>query len=146
MSPSVRSAEKDLENKPFLIGELGHLKLVESVGLTRKDETTENEGERRWYLTLASVLVVSAALLGYILTQPLMTPRMEQNLKQEVVKIIKSLPPKQKIEIKAIANAPQETATQTKTVTTKAETLKRMGALAALGSLKKAASRKAVLI
>jgi hypothetical protein len=129
-------SQKDLESKPFLIGELGHLKLVESVGATHKDESPESEGERRWYLTLAAVLLVSAALLGYIRTLPLMTPRMEQSLKQEVVKIIKSMPPKQKVEVKTMANAPQEEIAQTKTVTTKAQTLKRMGALAALGSLK----------
>ncbi len=125
----------DLESKPFLIGELGHLKLVENVGAVHRDVSLENEGERRWYLILAAVLLLSVVFLAYIRTLPLMTPKMEQNLKQEVVKIIKSIPPKQKVETQVAKNMAQETTPQTK-VATKTNTLKRMGALAVLGSLK----------
>lgn len=131
-------SQEELEKKPFLIGELGHLKLVENVGAIHRDETSESESERRWYLILAGVLLFSALLLSYIRTLPLMTPKIEQSLKQEVVKIIKSIPPKQKIETKTMANSPQETTTaRTKTTTKTTSTLKRMGALAALGSLNK---------
>lgn len=125
----------ELETKPFLIGELGHLKLVESVGTLNKDENLVEEGERRWYFILFAVLLVSVVFLTYIRTLPLMTPKIEQSLKQEVVKIIKSMPPKQKVETQVMTNTPQETVEQTK-VATKTNTLKRRGALAVLGSLK----------
>jgi hypothetical protein len=128
---------ESLKNKKFLIGELGHLALVESVGAVQHDIQAEEEGERRWYYILAATLIFSAGLVSYIRTLPLMTPRIEQNLKQEVVKIIKSIPPKQKVEMKTMTTAtPQETAEPVKPVTKTTTTLKRMGALAALGSLK----------
>jgi hypothetical protein len=130
-------SQADLEKKPFLVGELGHLKMVESVGAIQKDEEESTESERRWYLILAATLLLSACLLGYIRTLPLMTPKMEQNLKQEVVKIIKNMPPKPKMaETKMMTQTPQETAEPVKPATKTTTTLKRMGALAALGSLK----------
>jgi hypothetical protein len=133
-------SKQGLENAPFLVGKLGHLKLVEEVGETLKDKVregeSEGEGERRWYLILASVLVLATLLMTYIRSLPTMTDKMEQNLKQEVVKIIKSIPPKPKVEMKTVSEMNQEVAT-TKTVTKTTTTLKRMGALAVLGSLSK---------
>lgn len=129
-------SKQGLENAPFLVGKLGHLKLVEEVGETLKDKVREGEGERRWYLTLAAVLVLATLLMTYIRSLPTMTDKMEQNLRQEVVKIIKSIPLKPKVEMKTVSEMNQEVAT-TKTVTKTTTTLKRMGALAVLGSLSK---------
>ncbi|MBC7371742.1 MAG: AgmX/PglI C-terminal domain-containing protein [Bdellovibrionaceae bacterium] len=125
---------KDLQKKPFLVGELGHLRMVETVGTVDKNLVSENEGEKRWYWILAAVMLASTLIMSYIRTMPLMTPKIEQSLKQEVIKITKSIPPRQKVETKMMANTPQETAA-TKTVTKTTNTLKRMGALSALGSL-----------
>ncbi|RYZ65790.1 MAG: hypothetical protein EOP09_13715, partial [Proteobacteria bacterium] len=84
---------QDLQKKPFLVGELGHLRLVETVGTVDKNQVSENEGEKRWYWILAAVLLVATGLMSYIRTMPLMTPKIEENLKQEVIKITKSIPP-----------------------------------------------------
>lgn len=128
--------KQDLANKPFLVGKLGHLKMVEEVGATLKDQGRDAETERRWYMILAAVMLLTILFMTYIRTLPTMTAKMEQNLKQEVVKIIKSIPPKPKVEMQKITNQNKEVA-QTKTVTKTANTLKRMGALAVLGSLSK---------
>ncbi|HEY8270634.1 MAG TPA: AgmX/PglI C-terminal domain-containing protein [Pseudobdellovibrionaceae bacterium] len=129
-------SKQGLEKAPFLVGKLGHLKLVEEVGETLKDKVRENESERRWYSILAAVLILATLFMTYIHSLPTMTDKMEQNLKQEVVKIIKNIPPKPKVEMKTVAEKKQEV-TPPKTVTKTTTTLKRMGALAVLGSLSK---------
>ncbi len=129
-------SKQGLENTPFLVGKLGHLKLVEEVGETLRDKTRENESERRWYLILFSMLVLATLFMTYIRTLPTMTDKMEQNLRQEVVKIIKNIPPKPKVELKTVTEQKQEI-TPAKTVAKTTTTLKRMGALAVLGSLSK---------
>ena len=127
--------KNDLQNKPFLVGKLGHLKMVEEVGETLKDEAADQESQRRWYMILATMLLLSTVFISYVRTLPTMTAKMEQNLKQEVVKIIKSIPPKPKaVEVQKVADARQPEVQPTKTVKT-TNTLKRMGALSALGSL-----------
>lgn len=125
-----------LEKSPFLVGKLGHLKMVEEVGTTLKDQGREEESERRWYMILASMMLLSMLFMVYIRTLPTMTAKMEQNLKQEVVKIIKSVPPKPKVEMQKVADTRPTETVPTKTVKT-TNTLKRMGALAVLGSLSK---------
>jgi hypothetical protein len=134
---------QDLQSKPFLVGKLGHLKLVEEVGATLKDEAREQESERRWYMILASMLLLTVLFMSFVRTLPTMTEKMEQNLKQEVVKIIKMNPPKPKVEMQKIQDARPTEAVPTKTVKT-TNTLKRMGALAVLGSLSKGKQRGGV--
>lgn len=129
-------SKQGLENTPFLVGKLGHLKLVEAVGETLKDHKREQESERRWYMILAGMLLLTMLFMLYIRTMPTMTPKMEQNLKQEVVKIIKSIPPKPKVEMQKVTDSRVTETAPTKTAKT-TNTLKRMGALAVLGSLSK---------
>lgn len=131
---------QSLEQAPFLVGKLGHLKLVEDVGATVKDEAQESENERRWYLILAGVVVFTAVLMGYIRTLPVMTPKIEENLKQQVVKIIKSIPPRMKADMQKMANQNIES-TQTKTLSKNTRSVQRLGALATLGSLTKGSQK-----
>lgn len=133
-------SKADLESKPLLVGKLGHLRLVDDIQSTHKDLQNEKDSERRWYYILASVLLLALLLGSIILTrsnEP--SAKMEEALKQEVVKIVKSIPPKQKTELApTMNNQTQETAAvQPKTKSS----LKRMGALAALGSLSKSKQR-----
>lgn len=129
-----------LKAKPLLIGQLGHLRLVEDISATDKDAALEKETNRRFYKILASVFVLAILFMGFMATRSSApTEAMEEKLKQEVVKIVKSIPPKQKVEVRQQMNTQQTEAVQPKTKT--ANTLKRMGALAALGSLSKSAQR-----
>jgi hypothetical protein len=124
--------KQGLENKPFLVGKLGHLKMVEEVGVINSDPTRDSESERRWYIIFAAMLLLTAMLMTYVRTLPTMTPKMEAELKQQVVKIIKSIPVKPKVEMQKVTQKQETTPTKTVKTTT---TLKRMGALAVLGSL-----------
>jgi len=127
-------SKQGLEKGPFLVGKLGHLKMVEEVGVTLKDDTAEAESERRWYMLLGGLMLISLAFMFYVRTLPTMTANMEQSLKQEVVKIIKSNPPKPKVEVQKVTDSRPTETVPVKTAKT-TTTLKRMGALAALGSL-----------
>lgn len=136
--------KQGLEKSPFLVGQLGHLKMVETVGETLRDDVRENESERRWYMILAGLLVVAALFMTYLRTVPTMTDSIEKNLKQEVVKIIKSIPPKPKaVEMAKVTDSRVAETAPTKAVKT-TNTLKRMGALAVLGSLSKGKQRGGV--
>jgi len=135
-----RVTPQSLEQAPFLVGKLGHLKLVEDVGTTVKDEALARENERRWYLILAGVLVFTTVLMGYIRTLPVMTPKIEENLKQQVVKIIKSIPPRMKTDMQKMSNQNIESA-QSKTLSKNTRSVQRLGALATLGSLSKGSQK-----
>ncbi len=126
---------EQLKQKPFLVGRLGHLKLVEEVTSFAQDAKHEKENDRRWYQILATFLGLAFLFslgLRFFVGGP--TEQMEENLKQEVVKIVKNIQPKPKVDQNLQMNSQVQEKT---TVTPKTTTaLKRMGALAALGSLK----------
>lgn len=133
-----------LEQTPFPVGKLGHLKLVDEVGETLKDAAHKAESERRWYSISALVLGLSALFMIYIQSLPTMTERLEENLKQTVVKIIKNKPAKTRVELKTVPERNQAIAQETapaKTSTKASTSLKRLGALGALGSLSKGRQR-----
>lgn len=127
-----------LSKKPFLVGQLGHLRLIEEIRTTVKDEELEGENQRLTSLMLLGLFVLAAALFTVVSTRPLMTPKIEEELKQQVVKITKRMTPveKAKINVTQNANVPSETKT-----TRKVEAVKRSGALAALGSLQNGKQR-----
>jgi hypothetical protein len=129
-------SSSELSNKPFLIGKLGHLKLVEDIQVLSTDLPSEKENEKRWHRILATVFILAMLFIGLLQLRPnTYSEAMEESLKQQVVKIVKRTPPKPKVDPTLQMNSqPQET-TVTKTKTT--QSLKRMGALAALGSLSK---------
>lgn len=131
----------ELTKKPLAVGQLGHLKFVESIEKTDLNLKHSDESEKKAWRTISlSVVLFALLMLMVIMLQP-NTPseKMEQELKQEVVKIFKAVPPKPKAEAQMQVHENSETTPVTKTRTT--NTLKRMGALAALGSLKSGKQR-----
>ncbi|MGZ3746068.1 MAG: AgmX/PglI C-terminal domain-containing protein [Pseudobdellovibrionaceae bacterium] len=127
-------SQQSLEQSPFIIGQLGQLRWVEEVGGTLKDPVRESESERPWYAIVAAVLFLTILFMSYLHSLPTMTEKMEQNLKQEVVRIIKSIPLRPKVEMKTIAENQPEVS-PSKTLAKSTTSLKRVGALAVLGSL-----------
>lgn len=127
-----------LNKKPLLVGELGHLNLIENVGETVKDEGDRDEDRRVLYFTMAILGLMVFSLLGALRNVAQMTPKREEELQQQVVKIVKSLvkppPPKTVITATATNDAVNKTATKTASI-------KRMGALSALGSLNSSKQR-----
>lgn len=121
-----------LRSGKILIGELGHLSLVESIETTVVDPRDQKEGVRPLYLIMAG-LALTVGMIGYTVSRtPLVTPQLEEELKQQVVKIARNI----------TRTKPVVTATGPTTATTEVKpdrstsSLKRMGALSALGSLK----------
>ena len=120
-----------LKSGPILLGELGHLSLIEEVKATDHDIEEKHETQNAFY-SIGAGLLLLFLLAGYGVSRvPLMTDKLEEQLKQQVVKIAKTItkPQEQKTVANAESKAPVEPAK-------KAVALKRMGALSVLGSLK----------
>ena len=121
-----------MKSGSLLIGELGHLNLVEEVTSTEQDVADPIGNDRRVFYSIGAGLLLLFSLLGLVLSRtPLMTDKLEEQLKQQVVKIAKNItkPAADKI------NPTTETETKVQP-TRRAVALKRMGALSVLGSLK----------
>ena len=90
----------EISKKPLLVGKLGHLKLVESIGNTETNLHHEDVSEKKaWKTILIVVALFSLLLMGVISLQPnTPTAAMEQEMRQEVVKIFKAAPPKPKVD------------------------------------------------
>jgi hypothetical protein len=133
--------KSSLSEAPFLVGELGHLRLIDSITDTLKNQTVEEESEKTWYATVGFVLMVALLLIGFMATRSLdPSEKMKEELKQEVVKIFKNRVPPPKVENRQM-NKISETEPKVVPKQKSANTLKRMGALAALGSLSKSNQR-----
>lgn len=125
--------KEDLAGKPFLVGKLGHLRLVEDIQETIKDEEVTAEEGNKLYLIALVLFLMAGAFLGFVFSRDPQVSKLEETLKQEVVKIVKQIPPKQKVDMQVMNKMPTDQPTPTATKPT--TSLKRMGALAALGSL-----------
>ena len=120
-----------LENNQFSIGGLGHLKLVDKIDQIIEDPI-ENEDNVK-LLTLICLFIIGMNVLFMVLMRsiPQNTAKIEEELQQQVVKIVqKKTPPKVN---NVSANVSQ---TNNQSVTKKTTNLKRMGALAVFGSMK----------
>lgn len=120
----------------FPVGISGHLRVLPKVEIIATDDAQETETNTLWYLTLLAVVLLSAAILTFLMTRPPQPEKRAEELKQELIKIVKAAPPRPKVEPTTVANQmreQQKPTTQPKSV----DRLKRMGALGALGSLSK---------
>lgn len=132
--------KSQLAQTPFVVGKLGHLRLVEKIQTTEQDLKEQKTSDKKWYIILALVFLFVGVFLTALLNREPQTEKLEAELKQELVKIVKAVPPKQKTEAPKVIT--QQTAEPEKVTPTKTATsLKRMGALAALGSLAKSKQR-----
>jgi hypothetical protein len=139
---NLGALQKDsLSNKPFLVGELGHLRLIENITDTLKNQTVQAESDRTWYNTIGFVMMLALLLIGFVASRTFSpSEKMEEALKQEVVKIFKNRTPPPKVETKQM-NKLAENESKVVPKQKSANALKRMGALAALGSLSKSNQR-----
>lgn len=138
--------KSELDAHGFMVGS-GRLKLVEGeIGDVLRNETIEIEDSKIWYSCVAGIFLLSAAGLLLLLTRPVESAKIEQELKQQVVQIVKKIPVKQARPVmpKAVANQVQPTETRTVKPTSKTASIRRMGALAVFGSLKKGSQKGGV--
>lgn len=126
------SAEQ-LRMNGFSVGALGHLKLVADIGAVAGNVAESKENKKHWYLTIGVVVLMLVGVLGIIRLAPKQSPKLEEELKQHLVQIVKHIKKLEPVRLQNTTNIQQESVT--KTVQQKSTSLKRMGALSALGSL-----------
>lgn len=119
---------------PVAIEGIGRLVAMSSDAVTLKNEVMSAENDKNWRLSVSAVALGAIAFLSIVMTRPLENAKLEQQLKQQVVQIVKNIPVKPQPVQQAVSKTVETT--QTVKPTNKTATIKRMGALAVLGSLK----------
>lgn len=125
------------KSKDLKLGEFGRLTLVQKIESHYKNETEEEDNNRLWMLSL--LLVLFLLIGGAILLRmaPATSAKIEEDLKQQVVKIVKTIKQeKVVVQNKIVQPREEKVETPTKISPAKISGLKRMGALSVLGSLK----------
>jgi hypothetical protein len=122
--------QDQLSQLKFEIPGLGFLSSGQAEGL-QIDVPLEEPSEKVWWGSLSATLLFIFLFLVFLLNRPVETAKREEELKQEVVKIIKNIPLTQKRPTTQVTNNMN---TQSK-VTPSKEAVRRQGALAVLGSL-----------
>ncbi|MBL7555469.1 MAG: AgmX/PglI C-terminal domain-containing protein [Bdellovibrionaceae bacterium] len=117
----------------FSVGALGHLKLVTEVGPVAGNIEDGKENKRHWYITIGAVALMFIGVMGIIRWAPKETPKIEEELKQHLVQIVKHIKKPEPVRLQNTTNMQQETVA--KAIQQKSNSIKRMGALSALGSL-----------
>jgi hypothetical protein len=127
---------ESLAKSPLKIGS-GRLSLYPELSNTATNQQIPSENSRIWVLSLTLMILFQIALIGWMRSLPEKTAKMEAEMKQQIVQIVKNIPIKQKTVPRVENNTSQtETQVQPKKVTQKIAAIKRMGALSVLGSLK----------
>ncbi|MFN7453653.1 MAG: AgmX/PglI C-terminal domain-containing protein [Pseudobdellovibrionaceae bacterium] len=120
---------EQLSTLKFEIPGLGFLTGFEE-GALQKDVALEEPEEKIWWLALVVTMFAIGGFMTFLLNQPIETAERDAELKQEVVKIVKSIPvtPKK-------PNAQAANMNPTAKVAPAKDAVRRQGALAVLGSL-----------
>lgn len=119
---------------PVVVEGIGRLVAMSSDAVTLKNEVVSAENDKNWRLSVSAVALGAIIFLSIVMTRPLENAKLEQQLKQQVVQIVKNIPVKPQPVQQAVSKTVETT--QTVKPTNKTATIKRMGALAVLGSLK----------
>lgn len=125
----------DLIKAPLLVGRMGHLRLIEEIQNVDKNIDLKDEKDSKIVYILLMIFLLAALFGGFLSQTPTTTDKLTEEMKQQVVKIVKNISVQQKIVQKVATTQTQENVEQPTKVTRKENTLKRMGALSALGSL-----------
>lgn len=125
------------KNQALELGKYGQLKLVTDINSNYKNEVNDQSDKQQKKLLLLTLLLMLLFTFigGYLIkSAPEMTPKIEQELKQEVVKIVKNIQKATPVKVQQ-AKIEKQVDNQTKVSPSKVAGLKRMGALSVLGSL-----------
>lgn len=114
-----------------------------------RNETPSRESSRAWYSSLALMSVLMIGLLGFVLGRPTQSAKLEQELRREIVLIAKQIPkmkPKEQLKVPAATTpaAKLDHMAAKMPTTKKTAAIRRMGALAVLGSLSQSKQRGGV--
>lgn len=122
---------------PVPIQNHGQLRLVTDEAAAEslhRDDVLESDDQKTWWRSMAAMVVLAIGVFAFLLSN-VAPPKTEQQLKQELVQIVRKIPlkPQKTVEQKTVAKT-EETPTKT-AKPTKQMSVKRLGALSVLGSL-----------
>jgi len=104
------------------------------------DLRVKEDDQRLAYGSLMAIVVISVGFMSFILTRPTMTSSIQQELKQHVVQIVKKIPTKPPTQMAEQKFENRQLSQNVKT-TSKTASIRRMGALAVLGSMNKGSQK-----
>lgn len=133
----------DLENGHYDISGIGRLTAISPTAPVLMNEVPSKESSY-WRGSLGAVVIFAAVLLGIMMTRPKDNPKIEAELKQQVVQILKRIKAQPKPVQPTAQTAQVETPRETVRQPTKTASIKRMGALAVFGSMKNGAQKGGV--
>jgi len=128
-------SKNDLMKSPLSVGQMGHLRFIEDIQKIDKNIDLKDEKDSKIIYILLMILLLTALIGFFVLPNKNQAEKMSEEIKQELVKIVKNVAVQQKTVQKMAQTQTTEPEVQPKVTTRKESTLKRMGALSALGSL-----------
>lgn len=124
----------DLKSGEYKIAGVGRLALASPTTATLKNEVPSEEVSY-WRSSVAAVIVGVAVFMSILMTRPKDNPKIDAELKQQVVQILKRIKVQPKPVQQNVADSRVEAPKPVKPVN-KTASIKRMGALAVFGSMK----------
>jgi hypothetical protein len=123
-----------IHKHPVSIGKNVTLRLVKDVENTEAAPELSKDSNRLLYIVAAVLLLLNFGFMGLMNSLPENNEALNEELKQQVVQIVKKMQPK---DIQKVQMVKQNTATVKVDTNKKFNGIKRLGALAVLGSLNK---------
>jgi hypothetical protein len=130
-------SEDTLKSKEFAVGTVGKLRLLPAIERVIHDEKADEESPWMLRLTWAGIILLAIGMVTVSYLRPPQNLTNEEEMKKEVIKIVKKIPPRQKVAPNTVSNTTQTQEMKPTDKPKSIDRLKRMGALGALGSLSK---------
>ncbi|MBV2167253.1 MAG: AgmX/PglI C-terminal domain-containing protein [Bdellovibrio sp.] len=129
----------EMKDQKLPLGSYGSLRVVKDVATVSVDGSVKEDGKKDLKASIMMAVALFLLLLSIFKFAPKENAKVTEELKQEVVKIVKAKEMKQRTVAPSTNMMADQTAT--KMPTKRAELVKRSGALAALGSLRSGKQR-----
>jgi hypothetical protein len=121
-----------IEKQPVSIEGRAQLRLVDKVDTVFVTPEKREDNKKLIYWMMLLVLLLNGAFLLTIFTRPIEEAKLEDEAKQRIVQIVKKMPPKEVVKPNIVT---KDTATVKANTKKRFDGIKRLGALAVLGSL-----------
>jgi hypothetical protein len=129
-----RVKRENLAHLDFDIPGVGKIKASQALDV-QKNVVLEEDNQKLWYTLLFIAFLLASTMLSFLLSRTNISERLEEELKQQVVKIVKNIPVQQTKPKATVSQNVQNPTTKTNTKVAK-DAVRRAGALGVLGSLK----------
>lgn len=131
----------EMKDTKLPLGNFGSLRVVEEVKTVQTDGSIKEDGKRDLKASIVMAIAIFLMIISIIQFAPKENAKVNEELKQQVVKIVQTKAQKQRTVTPTATASNVADPTATKMPTKRAELVKRSGALAALGSLRSGKQR-----